>query len=46
MQQLYREALYTLVSSYDDTDAARYWRFYYAQLLEELGDFVEKEIRI
>jgi hypothetical protein len=36
--KLYRESLETLVNSYANTEASRYWRFYYAQLLEELGE--------
>ena len=38
-QELYLKALATLVHKYADTDAARYWRFYYAQLLDELGRY-------
>ncbi len=36
---LYREALEVLLGQHADTDAGRYWRFYYAQLLDELGKF-------
>ena len=36
--KLYRESLETLVNNYANTEASHYWRFYYAQLLEELGD--------
>jgi hypothetical protein len=39
LQQLYRDTLDTLVLHYGDTEAARYWRFYYAQLLDELGEY-------
>ncbi len=39
LQQLYRDALDVLVTRYADTEAARYWRFYYAQLLDELGEY-------
>ncbi|MGB2985525.1 MAG: tetratricopeptide repeat protein, partial [Phycisphaerae bacterium] len=39
VQGLYRKALEVLVTRHTDTDAARYWRFYYAQLLDELGDY-------
>ena len=38
-QQLFRRALEVMLTQYADTDAARYWRFYYAQLLEDLGEF-------
>lgn len=38
VQRLYREALEVLETRYRDTTAARYWRFYYAQLLDELGE--------
>ena len=36
---LYREALGVLLTHYEGTDAERYWRFYYAQLLDEIGEF-------
>ncbi len=36
---LYRDALEVLLQEYADTEAASYWRFYYAQLLEELESF-------
>lgn len=32
---LYRTALETLLNQYADSKAGRYWRFYYAQLLDE-----------
>ncbi|MEK7756281.1 MAG: hypothetical protein AAB385_03625, partial [Planctomycetota bacterium] len=35
----YREALRVLLTHHEGTDAERYWRFYYAQLLDELGEF-------
>ncbi|MFQ5495693.1 MAG: tetratricopeptide repeat protein, partial [Phycisphaerae bacterium] len=35
---LYRTALELLVHRYADAEAARYWRFYLGQLLEESGD--------
>ena len=38
VQRLYREALEVLQTRYRDSAAARYWRFYYAQLLDELGE--------
>ncbi|MGB0715162.1 MAG: tetratricopeptide repeat protein, partial [Phycisphaerae bacterium] len=37
----YRDALETLLQSYPDFESARYWRFYYAQLLMELEAFTE-----
>ena len=37
-QQLYRNALRALIEGFTDTAAAEYWRFYYAQLLDELGE--------
>jgi len=37
--QLYRRSLEALVSGFADTEAARYWRFYYSQLLDELGEY-------
>lgn len=36
---LYRTALEVLFTNHSGTDAERYWRFYYAQLLDELGEF-------
>ena len=36
---LYREALQVLLTHHEGTDAERYWRFYYAQLLDEIGEF-------
>lgn len=39
VQQLYRDALATLFAGYGRNEAARYWKFYYAQLLEDLGEF-------
>lgn len=38
-RSLYREALELLTTQYRHTDAAGYWRFFYAQLLEELNEF-------
>jgi len=35
----YRAALEVLLPNHVDTEAERYWRFYYAQLLDELGEF-------
>ena len=37
--QLYRQALETLLAGFPNHDAAKYWRFYYAQLLEDAEDF-------
>ncbi len=37
--QAYREALETLLTHHPDDAAAAYWRFFYAQLLEETGEF-------
>jgi len=39
VQRLYRDALEVLETRYRDTAAAHYWRFYYAQLLDELGEY-------
>lgn len=36
VNELYLDALELLLTQYTDSDAARYWRFYYAQLLEDL----------
>lgn len=36
---LYREALETLLRDGAESRAEQYWRFYYAQLLDELGEF-------
>ena len=36
---LYRDALEVLLANYDFDDQARYWRFFYAQLLAELGEY-------
>jgi tetratricopeptide (TPR) repeat protein len=36
---LYRMALEVLLTNHAGTEAERYWRFYYAQLLDELGEF-------
>jgi len=36
---LYREAMEVLLTNHAGTEAARYWRFYYAQLLDDLGEF-------
>ena len=38
---LHRETLELLIAEYPDSEAGRYWRFYYAQLLEEMGAFDE-----
>ncbi|MCH7591366.1 MAG: hypothetical protein IH989_01110 [Planctomycetes bacterium] len=38
---LHRQALELLIAQYPDSEAGRYWRFYYAQLLEETGAFDE-----
>lgn len=38
VRALYRHALQTLTRNYPDTDAGRYWRFFLAQALEELGE--------
>lgn len=35
-QTLYLDALETLVNGFPDAEAASYWRFFYAQLLDEL----------
>jgi hypothetical protein len=37
--QLYRDALTELMAGFPDSEAARYWRVYYGQLLEDLGEF-------
>ena len=37
LRSLYFDALETLLFQHADTETARYWRFYYAQLLDELG---------
>ncbi|MFQ5590159.1 MAG: tetratricopeptide repeat protein [Phycisphaerae bacterium] len=37
LQQLYLTALQVLVGRFPNSNAAHYWRFYYAQLLDELG---------
>ncbi len=37
--QLYRAALEALLSGFPKIEAARYWRFYYAQLLEDAEDY-------
>lgn len=39
VQRLYRDGLELLMARHPHSDAARYWRFYYAQLLDELGDY-------
>ena len=39
LREQYLEALAVLVSQYANSDAARYWRFFYAQLLEEVERF-------
>jgi len=44
VQRLYRDTLKVLIIHYHDTDAARYWRFYYARLLDELGEYGEAAI--
>jgi len=36
---LYRKSLEVLLANHAGTEAGRYWRFYYAQLLDELEDF-------
>ncbi len=38
-EDLYGRALDLLVARYADTPAARYWRFFYAQLLEGVDDY-------
>ncbi|MCH7885114.1 MAG: hypothetical protein IIC01_07655, partial [Planctomycetes bacterium] len=38
-QHLYRSALEVLLTNHADSPEALYWRFYYGQLLEELGEF-------
>ncbi len=37
--QLYRFALETLLSGFPNLEASKYWRFYYAQLLENAEDY-------
>jgi hypothetical protein len=37
--QLYRQALETLITGFPNQETAKYWRFYYAQLLEDSMDF-------
>ena len=39
VKQLYRDALETLFAGFGGAEAARYWRFYYAQLLDESDDY-------
>jgi tetratricopeptide (TPR) repeat protein len=39
VRQLYLDALEVLLMEYSATEAARYWRFYYAQFLAELGRY-------
>lgn len=41
VQELYLRTLATLVRHFKDSEPARYWRFYYAQLLEELERYDE-----
>jgi tetratricopeptide (TPR) repeat protein len=36
---LFRDALETLLNGFAESQSARYWRFYHAQLLEEAGEF-------
>jgi tetratricopeptide (TPR) repeat protein len=38
VRTLYRHALETLVGDYPETNAGRYWRFFLAQALEEVGE--------
>ena len=38
-QELYRRALDALMTYYSQSEAARYWRFFYAQLLDERAAF-------
>lgn len=38
IDRLYREAMETLLTHHGDTDAGRYWRFFYAQFLDESGE--------
>lgn len=38
-QRLYRSALEVLLTNHSDSREALYWRFFYGQLLEELGEF-------
>ncbi len=38
LQELYLGALEIVVTRFPDTDASRYWRFYYAQFLDEFGN--------
>lgn len=37
-QQLYFDALHTLVDAYPETTAAKYWLFFHAQILEDRGE--------
>jgi len=39
LAQLYFDALDYLIEQYPDSEAARYWRFYFAQLLDDRNDF-------
>ncbi len=41
--RLYRRALETLLDQYHHTEEAGYWRFFYAQLLDESGEFAAAE---
>ena len=38
-QRLFRDALEVVLARGGDDEVARYWRFYYAQLLEDLGEY-------
>ncbi len=42
---VYRESLDTLVTAYNETEAARHWRFYYGQLLEELEEYEQAAVQ-
>ncbi|MHC5111174.1 MAG: hypothetical protein ACYTHJ_14995 [Planctomycetota bacterium] len=43
VRDLYLSALETLLNKFPKSDEAKYWRFYYAQSLYELGRFEEAE---
>jgi tetratricopeptide (TPR) repeat protein len=39
MEALYKEAVQALLVHHGETETGRYWRFFYAQLLDEAGDY-------
>lgn len=40
IERLYRDALELLLKNHADSEPAEYWRFYYAQLLDESGNYL------